>query len=798
MKFIRILAVVISSLMLVSVMRFAVNVSAQDNGVIKENVLDEYVLYRGKSSTKMFDKDTGIGFARLVPDNSLTNGTKASYVNMQSQNILFTPEQAKNCAYIVFYARTNMDIDENDIPRLEQYYSYYGTAEKHEESVGMVATLITNGYASQISNVWQKFCFKLVTQASIDLNGDFRNETANLYKWDQVAFFPVGNSSGKPINEWYEAAPAGQEPYVDFAGYAIVDSLEAAAAYDFTKTAPAPKVTVNFDTQTAQDDSDIIKESFVYGDWNAAGCVEFPELIVPDGKKLVGWSTTADASGLIVDPTTVKIPQTETTYYAIWREEVTINFHKNDGTQEIFRTYTINKGTAIADLGEPERTGYRFLGWSESEDGEAVEVQTNANKDYYAIWGEIITITFSGVEYGEYEYIVGEEIAPPTVPAQTGCKFLGWAIEGGEVYTFTTATSELNGLVFYPVFDEDTTTPYYNLYGEYNKMNSTYTVDVKIINGEFTVGTVGGKFNKDLLTFTGYELGNGISNNLLDAPKIVKDSMYTGSDDTFVLVWEAFGNIDATEEEATIITFYFDVKNEQAFEEALENDIDAVYPFIPQKDYEKYFQNGQYLVSPKNTSENPYAVEYVSVYFGELINTETTHEKAAVTFNVTFASKIGTTIANIGELILFNDDMAEDIVYTIDSIGNEYATVTKVTYDFYSGHEMNFNIRKNGYISAANAQTVIVQDDMTINITLVAGDIKGSEGDFCGDGKVTLEDFVRVIRAFDDADGEKIEAYREWVDLDESGTVTVQDLGFINTNYNFTAANNIIEYVYAE
>ena len=83
---------------------------------------------------------------------------------------------------------------------------------------------------------------------------------------------------------------------------------------------------------------------------------------------------------------------------------------------------------------------------------------------------------------------------------------------------------------------------------------------------------------------------------------------------------------------------------------------------------------------------------------------------------------------------------------------------------------------------------VTEETDITngVAVVLIAGDIKGSFADTCGDGVVDIDDFIRVIRGFDPNAGELLKGA---VDINENGNVDIEDLAAIKTNFKKTSAN---------
>lgn len=96
-------------------------------------------------------------------------------------------------------------------------------------------------------------------------------------------------------------------------------------------------------------------------------------------------------------------------------------------------------------------------------------------------------------------------------------------------------------------------------------------------------------------------------------------------------------------------------------------------------------------------------------------------------------------------------------------------------------------IKKPGYITY---ETVItVNTDGTVEMDeipeLIAGDIRASFDETEGDGKVDIDDFIRILRGFGENNDNTL--LRQCVDLNEDGAVTVADLAIIKANYGLTA-----------
>lgn len=96
--------------------------------------------------------------------------------------------------------------------------------------------------------------------------------------------------------------------------------------------------------------------------------------------------------------------------------------YKSEGS--VYSSVTYNYGDTIAEITEPEKTGYSFVGWDQEIPAIATEGTLTVNAEY-----EINTYTITYVVDGvssqtEYEY--GETIIPASSPSKEGYNFIGW------------------------------------------------------------------------------------------------------------------------------------------------------------------------------------------------------------------------------------------------------------------------------------------------------------------------------------------------------------------------------------
>lgn len=97
-------------------------------------------------------------------------------------------------------------------------------------------------------------------------------------------------------------------------------------------------------------------------------------------------------------------------------------------------------------------------------------------------------------------------------------------------------------------------------------------------------------------------------------------------------------------------------------------------------------------------------------------------------------------------------------------------------------------IEKNGYLASTifkNVSAAYLGGVTDISVSeLIPGDIKDSFDAVCGNGRVDIDDFIRVIRGFDPNASENLQAA---VDINEDGHVTIEDLVLIKNNFGKTS-----------
>ena len=135
---------------------------------------------------------------------------------------------------------------------------------------------------------------------------------------------------------------------------------------------------------------------------------------------------------------------------------------------------------------------------------------------------------------------------------------------------------------------------------------------------------------------------------------------------------------------------------------------------------------------------------------------------------------------NLAKITVSN---ASGVVATLFEPENCTSPVISLATTLSSGH-YTYRIEKNGYLRYDGEFEVADCAVISENAVLVAGDIKERLDAVCGDGKVDIYDFIRLIRGFDPSSSQE---FRNAVDINEDGFVTIEDLAALKGSFSKNA-----------
>lgn len=213
----------------------------------------------------------------------------------------------------------------------------------------------------------------------------------------------------------------------------------ASALAKFAKVKPATPVTANvrfFNGDVQIGDTDTV----VVGDY-----AQVPENPVHDDETLefAGWKIKDTEDSQIIDAKSYMI-MGDTDFAAVFKTKYhDVNLYV-DGV--IVNTVSVKHGETVTGITSPSKTGFIFLGWSNTQNGSVVNLNTLVIKqdtDLYAKFelaggGEVATyyVRFyvDGEIFHEVDVVDGSKVKAPTnepTPPEETLKFVGWSLTDG-------------------------------------------------------------------------------------------------------------------------------------------------------------------------------------------------------------------------------------------------------------------------------------------------------------------------------------------------------------------------------
>lgn len=449
------------------------------------------------------------------------------------------------------------------------------------------------------------------------------------------------------------------------------------------------------------------------------------------------------------------------------------------------KTYTIKVngvdethayGEKITLGADPDpKEGYDFDWYDKTNDvhyAAGAEYEVKGNAELVATWtAKTYTITVNGVEethaYGE-KITLGEDPDP-----KTDYTFKWYDKTNGAYYAAGAEYEVKGGAEIVPEWKFSGAA--YIPEGSYNAAEGKYIVNIYFENAKVNGGVFGFKYNPAVMTFescvsdfvlVGEELNDAFTDDRTNGIYVDRwVSSVTPGVNT---------EVDATAGKVRIATLTFAMADHTAFNP--ETDFTAA---VVAEDPQIY-KNGKFLAQ---LSEGELEVKYIEVttlplteiasetykVIGTVVTSRDDGDKPydsaeySSRARITLMTKSGNAIAT-----LYEAADADTAIFAF-----EFDGVLPGTYDI--------KIEKNGYKTYIIEDVKVIDSNVDVlNAPLTAGDIKGSFADYCGDGKIDVDDFIRVLRGFDKSTSE---TFRQVVDIDEDGDITISDIGFIKLNY---------------
>ncbi len=182
-----------------------------------------------------------------------------------------------------------------------------------------------------------------------------------------------------------------------------------------------------------------------------------------DDYTFIGWSKSLDGSS-VVNVETVDI-NSNMSFYAVFEKKeeqktyFTVKFFV-DGSE--YDSQKVVEGGNVTKPSDPSKNGYNFKGWSKTDGGSIVNVETvtiSSDTTFHAVFEKKIVYHFvyfivEGDTYETQRVVEGNKATLPDEPELEGHHFLGWAkSENGDPVTVTSVAITAP-TYFYAVFEE--------------------------------------------------------------------------------------------------------------------------------------------------------------------------------------------------------------------------------------------------------------------------------------------------------------------------------------------------------
>ncbi len=479
------------------------------------------------------------------------------------------------------------------------------------------------------------------------------------------------------------------------------------------------------------------------------------------GYALAGWALTPDATA----EECVEFPYTmtgDTTFYAIWEDDndtPIVAEYMYDYIEKPYFTYEVADADVfdipeeVAALGETEKLGAYLITLTDMATGEEsglVSKITIDTKDFDLEGKILYAVDSDGNAYnpvnlgnGKYE----DNIAP-------GSAFLLFSLAPEAIY---------------------------ELEGTYYAKRNEYVIDVYYDGPAANAGS---------LAIIGYE-AEFVDVAFNENVQLIENTVDEGSEGfAYSATWGVADGLASVGGDGRV---HIMTINCTMTPEGRETFVEYGCPtgiFNALEDIPEVFENGYYLVAKHDV--NNLAVEYIPVVPTRLVDTVGPDDMVTVKGTVEMSARedgCAPVDGNYAVLYWKHKGAASYNKVVIEDADTDTAVVEYVLEDVPAGAEIEIYVEKNGYLTEKAVFTFEAKTEEETEekpereadaIVLTPGDIKGDFDDFCGDGKINIADFVRVLRGFDEG---ATDEYKVVVDVNEDGEVNVTDLGYVKANF---------------
>lgn len=479
------------------------------------------------------------------------------------------------------------------------------------------------------------------------------------------------------------------------------------------------------------------------------------------GYALAGWALTPDATA----EECVEFPYTMTgdaTFYAIWEDDndtPIVAEYMYDYIEKPYFTYEVADADVfdipeeVAALGETEKLGAYLITLTDmatGEESDLVSKITIDTKDFdldgkilYAVGSDGNAYNPVNLGNGKYE----DNIAP-------GSAFL----------LFSLAPEAM-----------------YELEGTYYAKRNEYVIDVYYDGPAANAGS---------LAIIGYD-AEFVDVAFNENVQLIENTVDEGSEGfTYSATWGVADGLASVGGDGRV---HIMTINCTMTPEGRETFVESGCPtgiFNALEDIPEVFENGYYLVAKHDV--NNLAVEYIPVVPTKLVDSVGPDDMVTVKGTVEMSARedgCAPVDGNYAVLYWKHKGAASYNKVVIEDADTDTAVVEYVLEDVPAGAEIEIYVEKNGYLTEKAVFTFEAKTEEETEekpereadaIVLTPGDIKGDFDDFCGDGKINIADFVRVLRGFDEG---ATDEYKVVVDVNEDGEVNVTDLGYVKANF---------------